>query len=771
MENYKNENSEETATRGIGGIAEIDNTIAETFIGKELMDNLVGNQQEKMDRNIREFEAISDVQPTMHEATMRILSRNQEEEGNTKLVIDESQVSPGATNNLGNDRNQGESNQDRNQGESNQDRNQGESNQERNQGENYQVRNQGNHQSRNQEYANRNYSANNQNREFTGPSNQGLVPNSKIARTDTGTVNKRVIQNFNNPRIIGRQNSLERRNFTKREEYNQGRTSPMQLNIRGNQEYGETKRVSIPNMVQFSNSQLVVLQRIEEDRIKKELQQGIKRDRIEILKLKVKTGEISADIAMRKYDEINKCEGIVNDIKEAYGETPQGGTGTRLTSNQQEFFQQQKTLNKPGIEFIEACRKSDENKQRNDNNYRRESNSEESQASSSSGKSSSIDETDRKRGIKDDMYLNQRHNIAKNLTERELKEQYEYINYFKENPRTSVYSRIVKLRKDVLYEINGIPVYFVGTSNEGQIVIAADGIQKPRMLVNVGVLKISRIYLQWYPENKLLRIIYPEITRPIVKVEESKESEVTGNLINNPTTNSVTYSEVTNKESVVNIAAKYLKEIEKEKMINKGITEELELKNKDLIKVQKKLTEANIKISNSTEENEVKLKFSNNKVKHLIGLKNEEYQKLEDEAKVNREALINVESKARHLKQQVKEANNEITEYRKREGENGKMLHESSLMRQKLEEKKDQAEIQWTNEKINYAARVQELEYEKNLLKGRIQELEKSNTVTKEELEEAKSLLEELQAKTNALQSQQGNSENKSGKHKKGGKH
>ena len=175
MENYENENSEETAARGIGGIVEINNTIAETFIGKELMDNLVGNQQEKIDRDIREFEAISDVQPTMHESTMRILSRNQEEEGNTKLVIDESQVNSGATNNLGNERNQGEQYQ------------------ERNQGENYQARNQGNHQSRNQGYTNRNYSPNNQSREFTGPSNQGLVPNSKIAKTDTGTVNKRVI--------------------------------------------------------------------------------------------------------------------------------------------------------------------------------------------------------------------------------------------------------------------------------------------------------------------------------------------------------------------------------------------------------------------------------------------------------------------------------------------------------------------------------------------------------------------------------------------------
>ena len=53
MDNYENQNSEETAARGIGGIVEIDNTIAETFIGKELMENLVGNQQEKLDRDIR----------------------------------------------------------------------------------------------------------------------------------------------------------------------------------------------------------------------------------------------------------------------------------------------------------------------------------------------------------------------------------------------------------------------------------------------------------------------------------------------------------------------------------------------------------------------------------------------------------------------------------------------------------------------------------------------------------------------------------------------
>ena len=58
----------------------------------------------------------------------------------------------------------------------------------------------------------------------------------------------------------------------------------------------------------------------------------------------------------------------------------------------------------------------------------------------------------------------------------------------------------------------------------------------------------------------------------------------------------------------------------------------------------------------------------NNKMKHLITLKDEEKKKIEDKAKVIREALINVESKARHLRQQVNESKNEIMELRKREG-------------------------------------------------------------------------------------------------------
>ena len=68
-------------------------------------------------------------------------------------------------------------------------------------------------------------------------------------------------------------------------------------------------------------------------------------------------------------------------------------------------------------------------------------------------------------------------------------------------------------------------------------------------------------------------------------------------------------------------------------------------------------------------------------------------------------------------------------------------------MRQKLEERKDQAEILWTNEKINYAARVQELEHEKVNYIEKIKELEKSDIIIKEEFEEAKLLLEELQTK------------------------
>ena len=120
MDNYGSSNSEEAAR----GIKEIENSVAENFIGRELMENLQGNQQEKQDNDIREFEAVTDKQPSLHESTMKVLARNQEEDMNTKLVIDEVEVNDksGATHNLGNMRNQGGPNnhQSRNQGYPNQ---------------------------------------------------------------------------------------------------------------------------------------------------------------------------------------------------------------------------------------------------------------------------------------------------------------------------------------------------------------------------------------------------------------------------------------------------------------------------------------------------------------------------------------------------------------------------------------------------------------------------------------------------------------------------